>query len=369
VNQAGREPLWRNVRRVLVVRLDNLGDVLMTTPAIAAIRAGLPDVHLALLASRAGAAVARFVPEIDQIIEFEPPWMKASSACEDGALGSYEAQMIARLAAARFDAALIFTVCTQSALPAALLCRLAGIPLRLAHSRENPYGLLTDWVSETDRLQDGMRHEVARQLALAGSVGFHVADDRLRLQPATADFERAREELHACGVPSGQPYFVVHPGASAASRRYPAERFGIAAEAIARRSGCTAVFTGDASEAPLVETARSAMAGGSSLLVGKLGVGALAALIAESRLLIANNTGPAHIAAAMGTPVVVLYALTNPQHTPWKVRSRVLYHPVECRYCLKSVCPEGHHDCLRKVKPETVVDAALELLQPQEVAA
>jgi len=254
-------------------------------------------------------------------------------------------------------------------LPAALFCRLAGIPLRLAHSRENPYNLLTDWVAETDRLRDGMRHEVARQLDLAGSVGFRVDDDRLRLHPGAADFERAREELQESGIASGQPYFVVHPGASAASRRYPAERFGIAAETIARRSGCTVVFTGDPGEASLVEVARAAMSSGSSSLVGRLGIGALAALIAESRLLVANNTGPAHIAAAMGTPVVVLYALTNPQHTPWKVPSRVLYHPVDCRYCLKSICPEGHHDCLRKVKPETVVDAALELLQPQEVAA
>jgi ADP-heptose:LPS heptosyltransferase len=98
-------------------------------------------------------------------------------------------------------------------------------------------------------------------------------------------------------------------------------------------------------------------------LVGELGLAELGALIDEADLLVSNNTGPAHIAAAVGTPVVDLYALTNPQHTPWLVPSRVLNHDVPCRNCYKSVCPAGHHDCLRKVAPEMVAAAAQELLE------
>jgi ADP-heptose:LPS heptosyltransferase len=94
-----------------------------------------------------------------------------------------------------------------------------------------------------------------------------------------------------------------------------------------------------------------------------LSLAELGALIGEADLLISNNTGPAHIAAALGTPVVDLYALTNPQHTPWEVKSRVLFHDVPCRNCYKSVCPAGHHDCLRRVEPERVVQAARELLE------
>jgi ADP-heptose:LPS heptosyltransferase len=108
------------------------------------------------------------------------------------------------------------------------------------------------------------------------------------------------------------------------------------------------------------------MANASHCVAGCLNLAELAALIAEADLLISNNTGPAHIAAAVDTPVVDLYALTNPQHTPWQVRSRVLFHDVPCRNCYKSVCPAGHHDCLRKVAPETVAAAALELLQERE---
>jgi ADP-heptose:LPS heptosyltransferase len=79
-------------------------------------------------------------------------------------------------------------------------------------------------------------------------------------------------------------------------------------------------------------------------------------------VLITNNTGPAHIAAAVGTPVVDVYALTNPQHTPWRVSSRVLSFDVPCKNCFKSVCPHGHNDCLRRIEPEAVARAAFELL-------
>ena len=85
-------------------------------------------------------------------------------------------------------------------------------------------------------------------------------------------------------------------------------------------------------------------------LAGQLGLADLAALIALAPVLVTNNTGPAHVAAAVGTPVVDLYALTNPQHTPWGVPSRVLFHDVPCKFCYKSVCPERHHDCLARCR-------------------
>jgi ADP-heptose:LPS heptosyltransferase len=100
-------------------------------------------------------------------------------------------------------------------------------------------------------------------------------------------------------------------------------------------------------------------------MAGELTLGELAALVAGAQVTVCNNSGPSHISAALGTPVVVLYALTNPQHTPWKVKARVLNHDVPCRNCLKSSCPQLHHDCLLKVEPEDVAVAALELLQLQ----
>lgn len=356
---------WRNVRKVLAIRLDNMGDVLMATPALAAIREGLPEARLTLLTSSSGAALLPHLDAVDDAIAFAAPWVRHESAGTlPATLGSGEAELVARLAAARFDAAVVFTSCTQSALPAALLCRMAGIPLRLAHCRENPYGLLSDRVAETDAIGTGMRHEVARQLDLVGAVGLSTSDERLRFAVRQTDRLALRSRLYAIGLDPSRPSFIVHPGASAPSRRYPAGRFGIAAERIAEASGLVPVFIGSADEAGLVDEARAAMRRStrSHSLVGALSLGELGAAIESAELLVCNNSGPAHLAAALGTPVVDLYALTNPQHTPWRVPARVLNHDVPCRHCLQSRCPAGHHDCLQRVEPGTVAAAALELL-------
>jgi ADP-heptose:LPS heptosyltransferase len=98
-------------------------------------------------------------------------------------------------------------------------------------------------------------------------------------------------------------------------------------------------------------------------MAGQLSLGELGAALQLARVVVSNNTGPAHIAAAVGTPLVDLYAMTNPQHTPWQVRNRLLYHDVPCRFCMKSVCPQGHNDCLQKIEPERVVEAVISLVQ------
>ena len=121
------------------------------------------------------------------------------------------------------------------------------------------------------------------------------------------------------------------------------------------------VFTGDDGEVALVEEIRLG-AGPSATLAGRLQLGELAAVLDDAALLLANNTGPVHLAAALGTPVVDLYALTNPQHAPWKTPAAVLYEDVPCRYCYRSVCPQGHHACLHLLAPERVAAAARRLL-------
>jgi ADP-heptose:LPS heptosyltransferase len=155
----------------------------------------------------------------------------------------------------------------------------------------------------------------------------------------------------------------MHPGATAPSRRYPPESFAAVANQLAEKHGWQIALTGSGEEKALVEQIRAAMKASSYTLVDQLGLAEMAALLEIVPLLIANNTGPVHMAAALGTPVVDLYALTNPQHTPWQVPHRVLNHDVPCKYCYKSICPAGHHHCLRLVTPDQVVTAALELYQ------
>src|SRR5262249_33845045 len=102
-------------------------------------------------------------------------------------------------------------------------------------------------------------------------------------------------------------------------------------------------------------------------LAGELNLEQLGAMISLADVLVVNNTGPAHLGAAVGTPVVNIYAQTNPQHTPWRVSSRVLTFDVPCKNCFKSICPENHNNCLRLIEPSRVVEAVLDLLSQKEV--
>ena len=354
---------WDAADHVLCVRLDALGDVLMTTPAIRAVKESRPGRRVTLLTSPAGAAAAALVPDVDDVIVYDAPWMKATARRADS---RPDRAMIDQLRERHFDAAAIFTVYSQNPLPPAMLCYLADVPLRLAHCRENPYQLLTDWVPDPEP-QRLTRHEVRRQLDLVAAVGCQTADERmgLRVPPAAAD--RVDEILAGLALTAADRWAVMHVGASAPSRRYPPELFASAARDLADE-GVRLVFTGSPAEEELIEHVRAGMDGYSHSLAGELNLAELAALLRRAPLLISNNTGPVHVASAVGTPVVDLYALTNPQHTPWAVPCRVLSHDVPCRNCLKSVCPEGHNDCLRKVPPGDVVRAALDLLNGTHVS-
>ena len=351
----GREP-WPQGAHVLCIRLDNMGDVLMCTPAMRALRSGGAR-RLTLLTSPSGARLAPFMPEVDAVLACEAAWVKNASQGRDEDIA-----LVGRLRALRPDAAVIFTTFSQSPLPAALMCFLAGIPRVLAHCRENPYRLITDWVRETEP-QAGIRHEVQRQLDLVADVGGQGDDRGLSFRVRDEDRASLHAKLHRAGVTETEGWICVHAGATAESRRYPAHMMVRALIAL-RGDGRRILLLGGHEDPALAV----ALADGRRLLPGLvdlsdgLTLGELGAALQGAAVVICNNSGPAHIAAAVGAPVVDLYALTNPQHTPWRTDARVLSHDVPCKYCYRSVCPQGHHACLAGVAPESVACAAQELL-------
>jgi ADP-heptose:LPS heptosyltransferase len=202
---------WEAAERVLCVRMDTIGDVLMTGPAIRALREARAGRSITLLTSPSGALAARLMPEVDDAIVYGAPWMKGHDP-------PGETRVVEALRERRFDAAVIFTVFSQSALPAALVCHQAGIPLRLAHSREKPYALLTDWVPEPEP-DHPERHEVRRQLDLVRTIGAATADERLRLEVP----EHARDAVRDL-IPQEGPWAVVHPGGALCGRVWGVRR-------------------------------------------------------------------------------------------------------------------------------------------------
>lgn len=350
---------WEKSKNILCVRLDSMGDVLMTSPAIRALKKARRGRKITLLTSPAGAEVAQLIPEIDEVLVYEAPWMKSTPPRFNS---SYDLQMIQVIKKRQFDAAVIFTVFSQSPLPAAFMAYQANIPLRLACSRENPYQLLTDWVLETEPNKN-IRHEVRRQLDLVASIGCTLTDERLHIHVKQTDLSTAENVLASHLDGGNLPWLIIHPGASAPSRRYPVEGYAIVVQQLYEKYGFISVLTGGKGEVDLVEAIRTMANVPSISLAGQLTVAELAGVLSKAPLMISNNTGPAHLAASVGTPIVDLYALTNPQHAPWGVPSRVLSHDVPCKFCFKSICPLGHHNCLRLVRPARVISAVCDLLQ------
>ena len=346
---------WNQAKNLLCIRLDTIGDVLMTTPAFRALKT--PDRRLTLLTSAAGAMIAPLIPELDQTIVYDSPWLKATALRETP---QPEYEMINSLQKQQFDGAIIFTVYSQNPLPSAFLCYMAEIPLRLAHCHENPYQLLTDWIKDPEPDQ-GIRHEVQRQLDLVTQIGATTENQRLSIRVEQQDRDRISHLLAKFDLP--RRWVVMHTGATAPSRRYSISQFAEVADRLILQHDYSIIFTGTALELEIVAQIQATMQATSHSLVCQLTLGEFAALIELAPVLISNNTAPVHLAAAIGTPVVDLYALTNPQHTPWQVPHRLLFHDVPCKYCYKSICPEKHHNCLEQVTPETVVKATCELFE------
>ncbi len=349
---------WGMVRRVLAVRLDNLGDVLLCTPALHAIKKSLPGVHLTLLTSPVGAQVGRLNPDVDEVIVYEAPW--TDPWCRLPHDSAREQRMIERLREGGYDGAVIFTSFRQSPLPAAYMCYLADIPLRVAASIDGPGSLLTTRHKHPERLM----HEVERGLDLVSSIGLTTLETDLVLRVPAEARSQVPGALRARGVADDRPLVVIHPGCTMPARTYPWEMYAKVADGLVEELNASVVITGTSDEEDLVARVLGRMRCEAVGLAGALPFEEFCALVETADLVVTNNTGPMHVAAALKTPVVALFALTNPpeQWSPWRAPHRLLHHDVPCRICYSRVCPYSH-ECLREVSPQMVIRAAEELLE------
>jgi heptosyltransferase-3 len=334
-------------RRVLVARTDSDGDVLLAGPAVRAVAA---SARVTMLVSPAGEQAARLLPGVDEVVVFRAPWSGYNPPPVD-ALATDD--LVERLRAAGFDAAVVLTSWHQSPLPAALLLRLAGVPYIAAASEDYP-GSLLDMRFRADRSAPGQVHEVEAMLALVRAAGFEpdpAEEDPLRLA--------VRRPLPPLPTAVAGPFVVVHPGASVPARApAPADAAGIVAELVAR--GHRVVVTGGPGERQLT----AAVAAGAALdLGGRTDLPTLAAVLEAADCVVVGNTGPAHLAAAVGTPVVSLFAPVVPleRWRPWGVPARVLGDQQSaCRGSGARECPVPGHPCL-SIAPGVVADAVDEL--------
>lgn len=343
---------WLAVRKLLAVRLDNAGDAVMLGPALRAIKESSPGVQLTLLATPAGAAVAPLLPWVDDVLIWRPVWQDLGRSTCDPAR---DRMLIELLADRGFDGAVIFTSFKQDPHVPGYVCYLASIPLRAGASKEFAGASLTDELpSGADET-----HQVERNLDLVERLGFTVGDRGLCLAVSEEARDAAIRHLGAVGLALDAPFALIHPGASAAARRYPADRFTEVARAL-RERGVNVLITGSEREAPLLNV----VSGNGALpaLAGATTLPELAALAELARVVVCGNTLPLHLAAALGTPVACLYSGTDleSQWRPREVPHRLLRVETPCHPCYLFDCPIGQ-PCL-DIAPEAVADAVFDLL-------
>jgi lipopolysaccharide heptosyltransferase II len=354
---------WKNCKNILCIRPDNMGDLIMSGPAIRALKETF-GAKITVLTSSAAASVTKYMPEIDEVIIFNLPWAKHDEPFDDALFNGLTEQIKER----RFDAAVVFTVYSQNPLPAVMPAYLAGIPLRLAYCRENPYRLLSNWVPDEEPYTY-IRHQVRRDLDLVATVGASALNERLCLNTDTDIWPSINKKLSAIGLDMDQKWLILHPGVSEVKRQYPAELWIEAGKRIVAELGYQLILTGSGSEKGLTDMLQAGIGENSFSAGGLFSLDELIALIAKSPLLVSVNTGTVHIATALGVPIVVLYALTNPQHTPWMVPCKVLPFPVaeglqSKNEVIKHVSKYLYSEPVRMPTATDILNAVTELLDP-----
>jgi lipopolysaccharide heptosyltransferase II len=308
---------WQDCKNILCIRPDNMGDLIMTGPALRALKESL-GCKITVLTSSMAASVAKLMPEIDEVIIFDVPWVKNHLASDPKVFN----ETVKKIAEKQFDAAVVFTVYSQNPLPTVMLAYLAGIPKRLAYCRENPYQLLTDWVPDQEPYTL-IKHQVRRDLDLVANIGAVTRDDKLKLKAPDNLKDEINHTLTDLGIELHRPWLIFHPGVSEVKREYPVEQWAEAGRQLISK-GYQVAITGAGAERELCEQISQRIGEGSFNSAGLFNLDAFVALISMAPVVVSVNTGTIHVAAAAITPVVVLYALTNPQHTPWKVHCKVL---------------------------------------------
>ncbi|HEV7791769.1 MAG TPA: glycosyltransferase family 9 protein [Pseudonocardia sp.] len=344
--------------RVLLARLDSDGDVLLAGPAVRAVAAGCDE--LTLLVGPGGRAAGELLPGVHSVLTWDCPWISHPAPPAEPAVLH---ELVAHLAALRLDAAVLLTSFHQSPLPLALVLRMAGVP-RITGASVDYAGALLD-----TRLRPGSGPdaelpedipEPERALAIASAAGFPAPpgdDGRLAVRPPP----------DTAALTGPGRYLVLHPGARVTARRYPARRCREAVQALTE-AGHRVLVTGAPSE---VELTREVAGDHGTDLGGRTTLAELSGVLAGASAVVVGNTGPAHLAAAVGTPVVSLFAPVVPavRWAPYRVPHVLLGDQrAACRETRARECPLPGHPCLDGVPAEDVVTAVTTLTRTEAAA-
>ena len=342
-----------SIKRVVVRGTNWVGDSLMTVPALRALRRVLPDANITLVTRPGAKGIFSEADFIDDLLVYDRKNVFSV------------VPQIRKWRRREFDLALLF----QNAFEAALIPFMAGVPVRLGYATESRQALLThplplpDWRSS--------RHEVFYYLYLVTALEQSLYESSsICEQPPDASIEisdarrlRATELLRAHGVSEEESVVALCPGSiNSRAKRWPAEAYAALADRLIE-SDHKVLLIGSRDEADVSNEVVSRMRNRPAVLTGKTSLDEITAVLAATDLIVTNDTGPAHIGAALGRPTIVIFGPTNPLTTrPFSPSAEILRHPPECAPCMLRDCPIDHR-CMTAITVDEVFERSHALLK------
>lgn len=341
------------MRNILVIKLRYLGDVLLATPVLRALRERFPESYLAAAVNRGTEDVLKWNPDLNEVL-----------VVERGGLAS-QLRFLGEVRRRRFDCVIDLTDGDR----AAILARCSGAPVRIGLNEERRWrGLLYTTVV---RPGPSVAHRIERDLETVRPLGIQPKAGRPVLRTSPEDDEAAARLLNdAAGEPlsrGARPLIMFQPGARYWFKAWPAERYADLANRLTKAFDCRILIGGHAQERAVAEEIAARAGSKPVVLAGRTTVLQHAAILKRCALFVGSDNGPMHMAAAVGTPVVALFGPSNPaEWGPRGKRVEVLYKGLDCRRCFHPTCMRGEESCMKLISVDEVFAASETLLGGRE---
>jgi predicted lipopolysaccharide heptosyltransferase III len=338
------------MRNILVIKLRYIGDVLLATPTLQALKASYPASRLTVIVNRGTEDILLMNPHVDELVPLDK--------------GSIAAQwrFVSGLRRRGFDAVIDLTDADRSA----FLSWMSGAPVRIGFNDEHR---LRGWCYTAVAQGASAIHRIERDLAALAPLGIPASDCIPRLWLSADDETRAADLLSGLGIRPDRAFVVLQPGARYWFKAWPCERFAELADRLAEQYRFQIVIGGTQQEAGLAQQIVHAAKSRPVSMAGLAGVRTFAAVLKRSALFVGNDSGAMHIATAVGAPVVALFGPSNPAE--WGPRggpTEVIYKGVDCRACFHPTCYRDEQNCMKLISVDEVM-AAVRGLLPRSNAA
>lgn len=347
----GQQSLPFQLDRILAVRCAYIGDIIMTLPALHALKTLYPQAKLYLLTSTSASHLLAAHPDIDSFIPYDPPWfykIAVKKAIKDFFT------MREQIRKLQPDLAIDFRADIRNI---AFIIAQSRSLHRMSYSSGGGWRLLTHPI-----VWHRVSHKIEFHLDLLRGAGIPASSSDPRIYLNERDYEESHKLLQETGVQGEAPLIVIHPGSRVPTKRWGIQNFAVVAQHL-EAQGARIIVAGSPEEhlisQPIVQACQRAIS-----TLGKISIRGFAAMVAQSKLLIGNDSAPIHIAAAVGTPTVSIFGPSKPWETaPRGEMHRSVFVPIECRNsCDENSCSSESRYCLDAVLPEMVISAARELL-------